>query len=286
MAEAQEAGSVAELVHPLAPTADVPQDTAEAAPEVADEAKAEGDAEAEQKEDKPSRTYTQDEVDRIVRKAKKNTSYLTRKETEAEFYRRIAEERQQAPERLQVAQGEQPPKRDDFDSYEAFLQADARYMARMEARQMLESERRAQQAQTEHVSAQEQERRFYAQMDKARDAIPDFDEVMEGASEAPVTQAMRTAIFESDVGALLTYHLAKNPAEAQRIARLSPVAQLKAIGAIEASLQRKPEPQVSKAPAPIKPIGGGSGGAPDPSKMSMEDYQAYRAKQGASWARR
>lgn len=286
MAEATEAGSVAELVHPLAVTAEVQQEPAQPGPEAATQAEAEGEEGAEQKEEKPARTYTQEEVDRIVRKAKKNSSYLTRKETEAEFYRQIAEERQQSQAKATAVPGAQPPKRDDFDSFEEYLEARSDWRTDQKFAERMAQQNEVSLRKAEEVSAQEQSRRFYAQMDKARESIADFDEVMDAASEAPVTQTMRAAIMESEVGALLTYHLAKNPAEAQRISRLSPVAQFKAIGAIEATLQRKPEPQVSKAPAPIKPLSGGSGGVADPAKMPMEDYIAHRKKQGAAWARR
>jgi hypothetical protein len=119
-------------------------------------------------------------------------------------------------------------------------------------------------------------------LDKANKA---YKKGVEGA-DVPVTQKMREAILESDVGALLTYHLAKHPSEAERIAKLSPNAQLKAIGVIEASLASKPAPQQSKAPAPIKPLSSSSGGAADLSKMSMDDYYEHRKKQGATWARR
>lgn len=269
------ASIAAEDPHPLDPSApqeDPPEQTTEG----------EVEAEGEQEEKKETKNYTQEEVDRIVRKAKKNASYLARKEAEAELYRQQVERStQRAPEPVQDA----APKREDFDDYETYLEARADYKAEQKVKAVLAEQQSRTQYATQQSSEAQRLARYQQDLDKARSSIPDFDEVT-GEADVPVTQTMRDAILESEVGALLTYHLAKNPAEAERIARLSPVAQAKALGAIEASLAVKPAPRVSKAPAPIKPISGSSGGHADPAKMSMDDYMAYRKKTGASWARR
>jgi hypothetical protein len=265
---------VAEEPHPLDPSA--PQEAEPEQPE------GEAEAEGEQEEKKETKNYSQEEVDRIVRKAKKNASYLARKEAEAEIYRQQVEKgTQRAPEPVQDA----APKREDFDDYETYLEARADYRADQKVRTVLAEQQARTQYSTQQNSEAQRLARYQQDLDKARTSIPDFDEVTD-AADVPVTQTMRDAILESEVGALLTYHLAKHPLEAERIARLSPVAQAKAIGAIEATLATKPAPRVSKAPAPIRPISGSSGGHADPSKMTMDEYTAYRKKGGAAWARR
>ena len=278
----EEAQAVAaEELHPLQQQAEQ-----QAAPEVEGAGDAVADEATEQQEEQPkkeARTYTQEDVDRIVKKAKRNASYLARKEAEAELYRAQAERTAQ-PQRQQV-QEDAPPKREDFDDYETYLEARADYRADQKVKEVLQQHGQRSQQQAVQSSEQERLTRYSQDLDKARSSIPDFDDVVESA-DVPVTQKMREAILESDVGALLTYHLAKNPAEAERIAKLSPNAQLKAIGVIEASLASKPAPQQSKAPAPIKPLSSSSGGAADLSKMSMDDYYEHRKKQGATWARR
>lgn len=286
MADAQEAGVVAELAHPLAQTAEVPQDTGEPVAEAAEQAEIDGAASETEKQEKPSRTYTQDEVDKILRKAKRNAAYTARRETEAELYRRMSEERAQQPAQRQAEAASTEPKRENFDSYEDYLEARADWRAEQKVEAKLREQHQAGQRHAQAATQEQQLARFHQQMDKARESVADFDDVMDAASEAPLTQAMRDAILESDVGALLAYHLAKSPAEANRIARLSPARQVMALGALEAALQTRTPSQPSKAPPPIKPLGGGSGGARDPAKMSMDEYMAHRAKQGASWARR
>lgn len=243
------------------------------------------EAEPEEKEEaKPdSKTYSQEEVDRIVKKAKRNASYLARKEAEAELYRAQAE-RQTQPQQVQEPKDE-APKREAFESYEDYLEARAEWRADQKVKAAVAEIRQQQQQAAQRSTTEQRLQTFQAQISKVREEVADFDEVMEASGDVPLSQAMRDAILESDVGALLTYHLAKNPAEAKRISTLSPVSQVRALGAIEASLTRKPEPQVSKAPSPIAPISGGKGGQVNPDKMSMEDYIAFRQKRGAKWAR-
>ena len=83
------------------------------------------------------------------------------------------------------------------------------------------------------------------------------------------------------------YALGKNPAEAARIAALSPVRMAAALAKIAVetkSAPAAPSPRaVSKAPAPIDTVQGSSGAAEtDPEKMSAEQYAAWRDKKRSS----
>ncbi len=258
--EAPEA--VAEDLHPLQ------QQEGKAEPHPLDP-ESKGEETQAEEEQKESKTYSQEEVDRIVRKAKKNAAYLSRKEAEAELYRRMAE-KPAAPAPEQRAQ-DAAPNRDQFESYEEYLEARADWRADQKVKAALAEVESRQQRAVQDMSQQQQVQRFQSQLAEARKTLPDFEKVMDAADEVPITQAMRDAILESEVGALLTYHLAKHPGEASRISQLSATAQIKALGRIEAGLTAAPAPRVSKAPDPIKPLSGGSGGVSDPSKMSMDD---------------
>ena len=241
-------------------------------------------AEGEEGEKKEAKTYTQDEVDRIAKEDQKRnapTSPARRPRRSTGAGRRAGSD--EVGDAAASAEDERP-KRDDFEDYEAFMRAEARFEARQEFKALQQQERQRSQQQSQATTDAQRLQRFNADLAKTREAVADFDEVVD-AADVPVTQAMRDAILESEVGALLTYHLAKNPAEAQRISQLSHVAQIKALGAIEASLMQKPALQVSKAPSPITPINSGTRASPDPSKMSMDEYQAWRKKNGARWAR-
>jgi hypothetical protein len=111
----------------------------------------------------------------------------------------------------------------------------------------------------------------------------DFDEVA-FAEDLPIAPAMAAAMRDSDLGPDVAYYLGKNPSEAQRISQLSPAAQVREIGKIEARLEMKPVRQPSKAPPPIDPVGSGKGSSSvNLESMTQAEYEAYRAK---TWAKR
>lgn len=93
----------------------------------------------------------------------------------------------------------------------------------------------------------------------AKADIPDFDDMV-ASSGVAVSDPIRDAILESDVGPQILYHLAKEDDLAKKIASMSPFAALREIGKLEAKFetqtQAKPSNPVgkSKAPPPISPI--------------------------------
>lgn len=103
--------------------------------------------------------------------------------------------------------------------------------------------------------------------------IPDYQEKISKA-DVKVSNDVRDAILESDVGPQILYHLADHPEEAERIGKLTVGGAIKAIGRLEAKFEKAsekepvkqeskselpaPVAEVSKAPAPIAPLRGAS----------------------------
>jgi hypothetical protein len=90
---------------------------------------------------------------------------------------------------------------------------------------------------------------------------------------------MYEAMRESEVGEQIAYHLGKNPAEAARIAALSPIASIREIGKLEAKLSITPPPaqtlKPSNAPAPPAVVDGKAGGAvKSPDQMTDDEWYA------------
>ncbi len=128
----------------------------------------------------------------------------------------------------------------------------------------------------------------------ARKDYEDYDEKV-NSSTVKVSDAVRDAIIESDIGAHLQYYLADHPAEATRLAGLSERSALRELGKIEAKLadkpkepknelaEIKPEVEVSKAPTPPTPLRGTGGG--DIPRVSDGKYhgnfQQYKADREA-----
>lgn len=206
----------------------------------------------------PEKTFTQKELDEIL---EKRLSKERRKREELSRRLQVTEElalrgRQEQPKAQPVAENGEP-KRENFDSYEAFIEARAEWRADRKVEEKL-AKNREQEAQTRTAEEQRKiEQQFRERAKETAKKFEDFDEVME-SSDAPMTKAMAEAILHSDVGAEVAYHLAKNPGEAERIAALPAARQAAEIGRLEAKLSAPavPTPKPSKAPAPIKPVGG------------------------------
>lgn len=212
-----------------APTAPEPTAAPEASPV---EATQENEPEAQQ----PTKTFTQDELEAIVKKR------LDREQ------RKWERQRAQQP----VAQPpKQLPPAEQFESTEAYADA----LATQKAEQLL-AQREAQKQQAELLEA------YHDREEQAREKYDDFEQVAYNP-KLPITQVMAETIRASDVGPDVAYYLGANPQEAARISKLSPFLQAKEIGKIEVKLTDSPPTRkTSSAPAPIKPVTARASGNP------------------------
>ena len=147
-------------------------------------------------------------------------------------------------------------------------------------------------ARAEEIATQREQQKQVAQIteayhdreETAREKYDDFDQVAYNP-KLPITDAMAETIRESDVGPEIIYHLGSNPAEAKRIAQLSPLSQAKEIGKLEDKLaSNPPAKKVSSAPAPIKPVSGRASSAPtydttDPRSIESMSTSEWIAKE-------
>ena len=103
-------------------------------------------------------------------------------------------------------------------------------------------------------------------LDAAKSDLPDYEDMV-ASSDVQVSDAVRDAILESDVGPRILYHLAENPEIAEKLNAGSMISALRQIGKLEAQFEKKETPVAeskpsvarSKAPAPINPLKGSSG---------------------------
>jgi hypothetical protein len=128
--------------------------------------------------------------------------------------------------------------------------------------------------------------------------IPDFVDVV-GKADIQITHDMLAALKASAHGPELVYELAKNPAEAQRIASLPTPQMYMALGAMEASAAGKattasapaaaaaPAARTTNAPPPAATESQAAAAPPstDPSTMTQEQYEAWRRQQGSRYIR-
>lgn len=141
-----------------------------------------------------------------------------------------------------------------------------------------EVQRREAARQAETVEAEWNKR----QADAAAKHDDYFDVVVEGAERGKwvCSETMADAIKTSETGPDVAYHLAKNPAEARRIAALPPIAQVRELGRLEAKLTLTPQATARTATAAPEPtpqvrgVGGKFKVSPDTSDFAAFD-KAY-----------
>lgn len=214
---------------------------------------------------------------------------LTRKRHEAEreaaYWRGVATQGKAQTSAEPAAPTKPSP--DQFDDYGAYVEALAEFKADEKITKVL-SEREAKAAEKQQVTAREAS--WNERQTSARTAMPDYDAVV-GASNTPIATHVADAILESEHGPVLAYHFAKNPDVLERLNTLSPRQADREIGRLEERLSSTPEAaatpvKTSATPRPATPLASqGRSNTVDPSKMTQTEYEAFRKKQGAQWAR-
>ena len=121
-------------------------------------------------------------------------------------------------------------------------------------------------------------------LESTKSELSDYDEMV-ASSDVVVSDQVRDAILESEVGPRILYHLAENPDIAEKISKSSLITALREIGKLEARFEKNEPKEVktvavkSKAPAPISPIKAGTseqGVITDTDKMTYAQYKAMR----------
>ena len=251
----EEVQALAEVDSAPAPEVTATPENAENAPEVVEN----------QNEQVEEKKYSQAEIDAMIGKR------LAREQ------RKWEREQQQRAAETQIVKAPSATTADQFESPEAYAEA----LAYQKAEELIAKREAAKQQSQVLESYQERE-------EAARDKYDDFEQVAYNP-KLPITTVMAETIQSSDIGPELAYYLGSNPKDAERISRMSPLAQAKEIGKIEAKLAAEPPvKRTTSAPAPISPVTARSSGAPaydttDPrSTKTMTDSQwieAERARQ-------
>jgi hypothetical protein len=108
------------------------------------------------------------------------------------------------------------------------------------------------------------------------------------ALPAGITRDLVDAAIEAGDAHKLFYHLGKHPEIAQEIAELPPARMAVRLARISSEINKPPAPKpVSKAPAPVTPIGSGPTSTDkSPDDMTMEEFIRWDEERQAKRARR
>lgn len=121
-----------------------------------------------------------------------------------------------------------------------------------------------------------------AQIDAMKEAIPDIERIVLPPSQGGpgISPIMAEAISRQENGALIAYHLMKNPRENARILSADPLTQALEIGRIAAQVKPAPVKRVSQAPQPVQTVSGSPGNpAPDLASLDFKAYEKLRNDQ-------
>jgi len=262
-----------------------PESTGQVAPAVAGEATPpattteqtvvtpqDGTAPAEEgKEPVAPKTYSEEEVqERIERATAKAAAKAERR-----AFREASQimQRQQQPAHQPV---DEKPRRDQFANEEDYIDSltdwklDKRDRASNQERQA--AQLNATNTRTENLY-------------RAAEKLPGFDR--DAFEELPLTPAIAEALVDSDASDKLMEYMTLNPKEVERIAALKPARQAAEIGKLEAKIASAPPVKTTKTPAPINPVGGGTGstGVTAQSAKTMDEFMAVMRKNGSRWVK-
>lgn len=201
------------------------------------------------------------------------------KDLQAEREQRIRLEERLSQIKPAAAADSEMPTIDKFDNFDEYVTAKAEYIATKKIESTL-SEREKRQEAEKAQTAQQQTVEAWNKRVASAD-IPDFHDVV-AASDVPMTSVMQQAIMESENGPKLAYHLATNPADAERIAGMTPIGAVRALTLIEEGF-KKPV-AVSQATPPIKPVG--SKATSIKSLLDVKDYDEFTKRRAAQIAKR
>ena len=224
-------------------------------------------------------------------KLEKRFSELTK---QREQLRKEAEEerskREQLETRLKALESQAAPKqeqsRDEKPKPDQFVDA-FEYAEALADWSAENAVMRARQEDTEKKLAEERNKvieGWNTRLNATKAELPDYEEMV-ASSDVVVSDQVRDAILESDVGPRILYHLAENPDIAEKISKSSLITALREIGKLEAKFEKtepkevKPVAVKSKAPAPISPIKAGTSEQvviTDTDKMTYAQYKAMR----------
>jgi hypothetical protein len=258
----------------------------ESEPQVEADEQSEHDAEKEAEvTDKPKNPKLEKRFSELTkqREAARQEAAKEREAREALEIRLKALETQNSPQPVYVNQEPQPSQFTDAFEY-------AKALAEFSAEKAL-ADRDRQDAERKANEARDQVIQTWAKrLDAAKAELPDFEEMVQ-STDVRVSDIVRDAILESDVGPRILYHLAENPEFANELTAMPIQKALRELGKLEAKFE-KIEPEVksksvaarSKAPEPIKPLKSGNSGVDvkvDSNGQFHGTYQQWKAARQA-----
>lgn len=239
------------------------------------------------KEDKApvvSKTYTQEDLDRITESVRKNAERRTKREVAA-YYEGQASALKTAEPKKEEPKPDKMPVRDDFQDWDSFSEAKADWVARKAVR---EENERIVKERKERETVESRAKRMDEFRTKTAAKFPDIHTRIEAIGDVELSSEVADAIAESDYGPEIMNHFIDNRKDLERISKLPTSAAARELGRLEArfeSAAKKPEgepaPKTSAAPAPITPVSGGKTAASTSELSDKDPIDVWMKKRNA-----
>jgi hypothetical protein len=208
-----------------------------------------------------TRTFSQEDVDRIVQQRVARLQAKQQREAQTQAIRERI---------LPSADPNNPPQREQFASDHEYVDAVAGFKASVATQQIAQVE-----AINEARAAFEDRAEVFAQK------APDYYDLVQDPT-FPLAPASYWAALKRENGPEIVYHLAKNRAEAERISRLAPLDQAAEIGALARELQQKTALAAARRlDQPITPLQGGKSTNPTSDPANMRTFNT--PNDAAAW---
>jgi hypothetical protein len=263
---------------------DEPTEAAEADPVESDEGQneSEADAEPEQKEaaadepEKKSKPKIEKRIGEVVKQREQAKAEAAKERAGRESAEAKLREYEQKAAPEKAADPDAEPKPEQFtDAFEY-----ARALAEFSAEKALKDRDRQEAEKKAATERQQTIKQWTDRITAVKADLPDFEDVV-ASSDVAVSDQVRDAILESDVGPQVLYHLAENPEFAQKLSEMSTITALREIGKLEARFEKKEPAKAAatkqRAPAPIRPIKGGGSAMDVPINSDGVFHGSYQA---------
>lgn len=173
-----------------------------------------------------------------------------------------------------------PPQEKDFEDWFEYQNAKAAYETE---KRIVARDLRKQASQAKELDQRRSSELLSDYQERQREAkahLTDFDKVVRDA-KLSVSPVVGQLLLESEKSAVIEYHLAKNPETLDRLNRLSPLSAAKEVARLEDRLSLPNPKTATSAAPPLRSPKGGAAPTVDLSKMSMDEYVAYRNRKSA-----
>lgn len=258
------------------------------AAEKAEEEKKQKEADDAEEQAIKKKPWFQKRIDEITRQ--RHEAERRAQELQEMLQKVIDQGRQQAqpgqqqtpPQQAQPAPEFQPtrpaPTREQYEfDEEKYLNAVVDWRLEQREAKAIHERRQAEIQTTQRNFLQTAEQRRIQTIEGGRAKYPDYDESIKALPYSVMNEEMLVAVLETDNPVDVSYHLAKNPAEAERISKLPFIKKAMELSRLETKISQVSKP-TSQAPPPPTPVGGRTPARKTESAMTMDEWlEARRA---------